>query len=152
MVVAYAARMDQRSPAPTDRGHCFCGAVQFDLRGDPRLVGYCHCTDCRRAQASGAVAWACYRDEQVELTSGAAGLIRYTSANGSVRSFCGVCGTTMFFVGLRWPGEVHVALGALADDYPHHPEEHAYADRAPAWDPIHDRLPQLGGADGSTPL
>ena len=144
--------MEERSVARVARGHCFCGAVQFELNGEPRLVGYCHCTDCRRAHAAGAVAWACYRDDQLRLIAGEDQIASYTSSNGSVRRFCKCCGTTMFFAGLRWPGEVHVALGALGDDYTPRPTEHAYADRAPTWDPIHDDLPQLGGADGSTPL
>ena len=144
--------MDEQSAARTARGHCLCGAVQFELSGEPRLACYCHCTTCRRAHGAGAVGWACYREEQLTVRAGEANLARYATENASTRSFCGRCGTTMFFGGDRWAGEVHVAIGTLEDDDAPRPRLHAYADRAPSWDPIHDDLPRYGGPDGSTPL
>ena len=30
----------------TYKGHCFCGAVEFEVTGKPAMMGYCHCTDC----------------------------------------------------------------------------------------------------------
>lgn len=30
---------------------CFCGAVQFEVSGEPAAMGYCHCGSCRRWSA-----------------------------------------------------------------------------------------------------
>ena len=28
------------------QGSCFCGDVQFIVRGEPDAVGFCHCDSC----------------------------------------------------------------------------------------------------------
>jgi hypothetical protein len=50
----------------------------------------------------------------------------------------------MFFEGVRWPGEIHVARAVFPDDAPLPlPMAHAYwASRAP-WVHIEDALPKL---------
>ena len=40
------------------RGGCSCGAVRFELRGEPLKVGLCHCTKCRKATGSAFLAYA----------------------------------------------------------------------------------------------
>lgn len=34
------------------RGGCACGAVRYEVRGEPTVVGLCHCADCRRESGS----------------------------------------------------------------------------------------------------
>jgi hypothetical protein len=31
---------------------CFCGAVQFEVAGEPAAMGYCHCESCRQRPRS----------------------------------------------------------------------------------------------------
>jgi hypothetical protein len=33
----------------TYSGQCMCGAVRYDLAGEPNRVAACHCGNCRRA-------------------------------------------------------------------------------------------------------
>ena len=33
-------------------GGCLCGAVRYEVRGEPVHVGRCHCTDCRKESGS----------------------------------------------------------------------------------------------------
>ena len=33
-------------------GKCFCGAVEFEVSGEPAAMGYCHCVDCTTWAAS----------------------------------------------------------------------------------------------------
>jgi len=30
----------------TYKGSCFCGEIEFDMTGDPVVMGYCHCESC----------------------------------------------------------------------------------------------------------
>ena len=29
------------------KGSCFCGAVEFEVNGEPTVMIYCHCKDCQ---------------------------------------------------------------------------------------------------------
>ena len=46
-------------------GHCYCGAIKFEVSGNPVNVGHCHCESCRRHTASAMVTFASYRPEHV---------------------------------------------------------------------------------------
>ena len=44
------------------------------------------------------------------------------------------------------------AVALIDEPLDREPQAHFYADRAPAWYPIHDDLPRFGGPEGSTRL
>jgi hypothetical protein len=39
------------SQVETHRGSCFCGAVELTVTGAPEVMGYCHCSSCRKWSA-----------------------------------------------------------------------------------------------------
>ena len=131
-------------------GSCACGRVRFETSGEPRFVAHCHCENCRRAHGAGAVTWAGFVSEQVEIEDESA-LATWDTPTGATRRFCNSCGSPMFFAGERWPGEIHIALAHFAE-VPRLPSAHAYADRSPDWFPICDELPRFGGPNGNEAL
>ena len=133
-------------------GHCLCGGIRFELRAEPRFACHCHCENCRRAHGAGVVTWVGHQRDELVFDEGEDLLLRYLSESGATRSFCGRCGTTLFYESERWPGEVHVAAGALAEGSELAPKLHVSADRAPAWCPIVDELPRHGGEGGMEAL
>jgi hypothetical protein len=98
------------------------------------------------------VTWAGMSDDQLRLDDGAERLAQHRTETSAVRSFCGDCGTPLFFRSPRWPGEVHVAAVCFDDPLDREPQAHVYADRAASWCPMSGDLPRLGGPDGMTPL
>ena len=70
------------------RGGCSCGAVRFELRGEPLTVGICHCTDCRKATGSAFFAYADWPPSGFSVTGEA------REYHG--RSFCPTCGSRLF--------------------------------------------------------
>jgi hypothetical protein len=135
------------------RGGCTCGAVRFEASGPPKWVAHCHCVNCRRAHGAGAVTWAGFEQARFRLLSGGEHLSTYLTETSAQRRFCGRCGSPLLFSSPRWPEEVHVAVAAFdGEGAPLLPRGHSYADRAPAWFPITDDLPQFGGASGTEPL
>lgn len=132
-------------------GSCLCGAVRFLVHPPSRFVSHCHCDNCRRAHGAAFVTWVGVPDGQLELTAQDA-LREYATETGATRSFCGTCGTPLFYRGPRWPDETHVAAACLTGPLDRAPKVRVYADRAPAWAPITDDLPRYGGADGVQPL
>ena len=83
-------------------GGCRCGAVRFELRGEPTVVGTCHCTDCRKASGSAFVFYADW-PRACFTVSGAA-------REFAGRSFCPVCGSRVFHLS---EDTVEIMLGAL---------------------------------------
>ena len=117
-----------------------CGAVRYRI-GLPALwVAHCHCSMCRRAQGAAFVTWAGVAKDRFALESGADLLRRYQSSPAATRSFCGQCGTPLFFQSSRWPAEMHVTLATLDDANGLEPQVHAY------WDGHVDWLNWDGGA------
>ena len=118
--------------AASRTGGCLCGAVRYRV-GMPALwVAHCHCSMCRRAQGAAFVTWVGTAADRFVLESGAADLQRFQSSPQATRSFCGRCGSPLFFQSDRWPGEMHVTLASLDDASGLEPQAHAYwSSRAP---------------------
>ena len=91
-------------PAPgiVRRGGCLCGAVRYEARGEPVLVGLCHCGDCRRESGSLGLYWADWPPEAVRVE----GVV----ATFGGRSFCPNCGARVVHLG---PHETSLLLGTL---------------------------------------
>lgn len=87
------------------RGGCSCGAVRFEVRGDPVVVGICHCLECRKATGAVAMAYADWPRSAFTL--------RGEAREYMGRSFCSTCGSRLFHLGN--PHGVEVVLGALDD-------------------------------------
>lgn len=133
------------------RGSCLCGGVRFEVTLPSKWVAHCHCSMCRRAHGAGFVTWMSVPDSQLAFSQSDT-LRTYASSEEGRRSFCGTCGTPLFFRSSRWPGETHVALGAIIDPVDRIPQVHAFwSDRAP-WVKVNDELPRRGGVTGVEPL
>jgi len=130
------------------RGSCLCGDVTFELRPPSRFCAHCHCPNCRRAHGAAFVTYAGFPREQVRIT-GEDRLVRYETETKATRSFCRRCGSTLFYEGPRWPGELHVALANVEDRIDRAPAAHVYVDHKAPWFEIHDSLAQYGGVTGS---
>jgi hypothetical protein len=76
-------------------GCCYCGAIRFQVEGEPRDVSVCHCRDCQRHAGAPMVAWAGYAAAQVSVTRGRPKTISLGGA--ALRSFCADCGTGLFY-------------------------------------------------------
>ena len=131
----------------TIKGACLCGAVEFELTPPSRFCAHCHCPNCRRAHGAAFVTYAGFPREQVCI-SGEDQLSRYVTDTQAVRSFCRRCGSTLFYEGPRWPGELHVALANVDGKIDRDPAAHVYVDHRAAWFEIHDGLAQYGGTTG----
>ncbi len=122
------------------QGGCRCGAVRIAAGGEPDTVVYCHCGDCRRSSGAPVSLFVAYPKEHVEVVRGAPKI--FESAPGVRRSFCGDCGTPLFYEDERLPGEVYVAIGAFDEPESFEPREHSWFSRKLPWLDIRDDLPQ----------
>lgn len=77
-------------------GGCRCGAVRYEAGGEIAHHALCHCRDCQMAHGAPVVAWIAAKSGDFRITKGAA--VTYEGEGGSIRSFCGTCGTPLSFV------------------------------------------------------
>lgn len=80
------------SEAKNYQGSCFCGAVQYTLRGEPEAMGYCHCGSCRSWSAGPVNAFTLWKPEAMKITRGADKIASYNKSPVSYRKWCTHCG------------------------------------------------------------
>lgn len=98
---------DEEGPAPPPtlrQGGCLCGAVRYEARGEPKLIGLCHCADCRKATGGYALHYADWPVAAVRITG------RLQTFAG--RSFCPECGSRVVHLNAD---HAEILLGTLDD-------------------------------------
>ncbi len=78
-------------------GGCLCGALRYEMQGDPLFAGHCYCVDCRKASGSGFIPFIGVAASDVRF-SGQTRTFTSKAANGNdaVRNFCPACGSLVF--------------------------------------------------------
>ena len=95
-------------------GGCHCGAVRYEIDGEPMHHALCHCSDCRRHAGAPMVGWAMFPAEAVRTVKGEPKI--YASSENGRRHFCADCGTGLFYVNeVMLPGLIDVQTGTLDD-------------------------------------
>jgi hypothetical protein len=126
-------------------GRCLCEGVRFEVAGELGPLGFCHCSQCRRAGGGAFGANADAKASEFRLTEGRELVREYESSPGNFRAFCGRCGSPVYKRVEARPEVVRVRLGLLVEDPGVRPRAHVFvADKAP-WYEITDSLPQFEG-------
>jgi hypothetical protein len=136
-------------------GGCMCGAVRFEVSGEPFLVSHCHCQSCRKHNGAPVVTLAGYKSGQVSFSGEDRRL--YESSPGVGRAFCGKCGTP-----LTWEGDsgdeelgniVEIHLSTFDEPDLLVPTGHAFYLERVGWFDVADTLPRYEGfVEYSPPL
>ena len=104
-------------------GGCHCGAIRYDVDGEPQHVALCHCSDCRRSAGAPMVSWAAFTKDALTVTQGQT--ITFNSSGAAMRSFCGTCGTGLFYRNADMlPGIVDIQSVTLDDPEALPPDAH----------------------------
>jgi len=121
------------------RGSCFCGAVEFEVSGEPAAMGYCHCESCRRWSAGPVNAFSLWDPKAVRITRGADNIGTYNKTMNSYRKWCKVCGGHVFTEHPAW-GLTDV-YAPVVPDLPYRPAVHVNYENTMLH--IHDGLPKM---------
>jgi len=119
-------------------GGCGCGAVRYRAAGKPIWVAHCHCRDCRKQTGAALATWAGFAAASFAFTGAPLG---YPSSPGTVRRFCGTCGTPLTFESTRFPGETDITICSLDDPEQMPPRDHTRAATKLSWVKLADGLP-----------
>ena len=95
-------------------GGCHCGAIRYQVSGEPIHNALCHCSDCRRHAGAPMVSWTLFADDNFTITEGEAKV--YASSEHGRRLFCAACGTGLFYTNeVIFPGLTDVQSSTLDD-------------------------------------
>lgn len=78
------------------KGRCFCGAVEFEVSGEPAAMGYCHCESCRHWSAGPVNAFSLWQPAALKVTRGQDQVGTYNKTPTSYRKWCKQCGGHLF--------------------------------------------------------
>lgn len=105
------------------QGGCHCGAIRYQIEGQPRGHALCHCLDCRRHAGAPMVGWAMFPAASVTVIKGAPKV--YSSSENGRRHFCAACGTGLLYVNeASLPGLIDVQSATLDDPNALQPQIH----------------------------
>ena len=136
----------------TYSGHCFCGAVQFQVQGAPEVMGYCHCESCRQWSAAPFSAFTLWKPDAVRVTQGAEQIATTNKTKTSDRQWCKRCGGHVFTGHPDWG--VTEVCAAIIPDLPFTPALHVHYQetvlRMPDGLPKMKDVPKAAGGSGVT--
>ena len=131
----------------TYQGGCQCGAVRYEVTGEPQHVALCHCNDCRKSSGAPMVAWAAFTDAQFKLVKGEP--VTFNSSGSAMRSFCPKCGSGLYYRNAEFlPGIVDIQSATLDDPDALPPSVHIQVAERLGWMesahslPLFDRFPE----------
>jgi len=123
------------------KGSCLCGNVRFEAGGFSKRAAVCHCNMCKKFH--GSAFGVLVLVDHVQWLQGKESLSEYHAGNGTVRTFCSACGSSL---GFRCKGvsadEIEIAIACFDEVIPVVLDAHVYTNYKTNWYEIKDDLPQ----------
>lgn len=121
------------------QGGCFCGAIRYEVVGNPFHETNCHCSICRRTSSAPFVAWFSVPRNGFRYIVGEPK--RFKSSAKGTRSFCPQCGTPLTCELEDFPEEIDVTLCSLDNPEALSPKDHTRTSSQLSWVKLADGLP-----------
>lgn len=125
-------------------GSCLCGAVNYEVTGNPARFYHCHCQRCRKATGTGHASNMMLTDATLVFTKGESLLKHYKvpEAERFSRLFCSNCGSP---VARNVPGieAVVIPAGSLDSAPPIVPQARIFWNSRAEWSCSGDELPRF---------
>ena len=115
-------------------GGCLCGALRYEVVGEPLYAGYCYCGDCRKASGSGFIPFMGFGAAAVRFT-GAVKPFVSRAANGgdATRNACPICSSLVFGGVVGESDSFTIYAGSLDDPSLFRPSVAIFARSRPDW-------------------
>jgi hypothetical protein len=129
----------------TRTGGCLCGAVRYEVTGDPVFQFACHCTDCQRTNGGGPSLGMAFPTPMFRPTKGQAKTYESAGDSGQmvVRQFCENCGSQLFSHPVATTGLTMIKIGSLDDPSGFQPQVDIYRASAHPWHAPHEGAAQF---------
>lgn len=125
-------------------GGCACGAIRYEIAGEPIFQNHCQCRDCQRKSGTGHGSYLTFPKAGVELQGEATHwAIVADSGHAKTRSFCPTCGSPLSLTFSANPEIFTVHAASLDDPTRFTPQAVTYTVRAHDWDHLYPALPRF---------
>jgi hypothetical protein len=125
-------------------GGCACGAIRYEISGEPVFSNDCQCRDCQRESGTGHGSYMSFARAGVSVR-GAAAYWDMTGDSGNIktRAFCPVCGVPVYMTFAAMPDIFTIRAASLDEPGRYRPQAVTYAMRGHAWDRLDPGLPKF---------
>jgi hypothetical protein len=125
-------------------GGCACGAIRYEISGEPIFSNDCQCRDCQRESGTGHGSHLTFTRTGVTLKGEAEHWDMVAdSGNVKTRAFCPVCGSPVYMTFAAMPDIFTIRAASLDDPDRYKPQIVSYAIRGYAWDHLDPDLPKF---------
>lgn len=127
----------------THKGGCLCGAVRFEVTGEPILSGTCYCRDCQIVSGGAAAYGMMFPVDALTIVKGEMKVSVVKAASGSdvYRYFCPECGVHLISYNSSNPEFRAVKVGVLDDPSWFRSEGNIWIGSAQPWHRIDPDVP-----------
>ncbi|MEH6405191.1 MAG: GFA family protein [Sneathiella sp.] len=117
------------------KGGCACGAIRFEISGNPEFSIQCHCRKCQRATGGGHSSIIAFASEGVTFT----GEIKQFPQNSDIGSitysgFCSNCGSPLTSKTERFPDRLYIHAATFDDPSKFKANMVVFENEAQPWD------------------
>ena len=139
----------EKRSAVQAEGACVCGAVRFEIDVPAVWAWHDHGAASRHAQGSAYVTYVGSWKSRFRMLAGEDFLSRYEDPEaGTIRSFCGRCGTPLFYERPRSPKMINIPRALFVSRTGREPRYHVNLPDSPDWAYRQEPLGPLTGYPG----
>lgn len=128
----------------TRAGGCRCGAIRYEVSGEPVAGIACHCRDCQYVSGGAANHSMVFGRAGFAIVKGAPKIYKARPASGGT-FFCDACGVQIFSQPDSNPGLVAIKVGSLDESSDYRVQADIWMKSAPPWHRPHDGAKRVDG-------
>ncbi len=133
----------------TFSGGCACGALRYEISGEPAAMLHCQCRQCQRDSGTGHQSHVTFVGARIKST-GDASFWQSTGDGGTVkqRGFCPTCGSPVFLKFPAMPDVLIVTPASLDNPGMFKPSAVTWTSAGYGWDHLDAGLLKFAGMPG----
>ena len=126
-------------------GGCACGAIRYEIAGEPMVMNDCQCRDCQHKSGTGHGSYLTFASRKGVTLRGRATEWAVAGDSGNVKShaFCPACGAPVYLTFKAWPDLFTIHAASLDNPARYRPQMVTYGLRGHAWDHVDAALPKF---------
>ena len=137
--------MSKEDTSKAYTGGCACGAIRYEISGEPMVMNHCQCRDCQGKSGTGHGSYLTFADKRRVKLEGEAKHSDIVADSGNVKmhAFCPACGSPVYLTFAAMPDLFTVHAASLDDPSRFKPQMVTYRVRGYGWDHLDSALPKF---------